>query len=67
MASKPTYEYSSVLALMRLAIVGDTMLGRGVAEALTAGAPASLVEPELAAMLRDAHRVPPPGTPAGRM
>jgi poly-gamma-glutamate capsule biosynthesis protein CapA/YwtB (metallophosphatase superfamily) len=39
---------------MRLAIVGDTMLGRGVAEALTAGAPALLVEPELAAMLRDA-------------
>ncbi|MDQ4103381.1 MAG: CapA family protein [Actinomycetota bacterium] len=39
---------------MRLAIVGDTMLGRGVAEALTTVAPASLVEPELAALLREA-------------
>jgi poly-gamma-glutamate synthesis protein (capsule biosynthesis protein) len=39
---------------MRLAIVGDTMLGRGVAEALTRVAPASLVEPEIAAMLREA-------------
>jgi poly-gamma-glutamate capsule biosynthesis protein CapA/YwtB (metallophosphatase superfamily) len=39
---------------MRLAIAGDTMLGRGVAEALTAVAPASLVEPELAEMLRGA-------------
>jgi poly-gamma-glutamate capsule biosynthesis protein CapA/YwtB (metallophosphatase superfamily) len=39
---------------MRLAIVGDTMLGRGVAEALTTVVPASLVEPELAALLREA-------------
>lgn len=39
---------------MLVAIVGDTMLGRGVAEALTAVAPASLVEPEIAAMLQDA-------------
>ncbi|MDQ3761893.1 MAG: CapA family protein [Actinomycetota bacterium] len=39
---------------MHLAIVGDTMLGRGVAEALTAVAPASLVEPELALLLREA-------------
>jgi hypothetical protein len=39
---------------MPLAIVGDTMLGRGVAEALTTVVPASLVEPELAALLREA-------------
>jgi poly-gamma-glutamate synthesis protein (capsule biosynthesis protein) len=63
---------------MRLAIVGDTMLGRGVAEALTAVAPASLVEPEVAEMLRGADvtvlnleccisdrgaRIPVPGKP----
>jgi poly-gamma-glutamate synthesis protein (capsule biosynthesis protein) len=39
---------------MLVAIVGDTMLGRGVAETLTTAAPASLVEPEIAAVLRDA-------------
>jgi poly-gamma-glutamate capsule biosynthesis protein CapA/YwtB (metallophosphatase superfamily) len=39
---------------MLVAIVGDTMLGRGVAETLTTVAPASLVEPEIAAVLRDA-------------
>jgi poly-gamma-glutamate capsule biosynthesis protein CapA/YwtB (metallophosphatase superfamily) len=39
---------------MRLALVGDTMLGRGVADALRRAAPASLVEPGLADVMRSA-------------
>jgi poly-gamma-glutamate capsule biosynthesis protein CapA/YwtB (metallophosphatase superfamily) len=52
----PRLDRSTSLSVyaMRLAIAGDTMLGRGVAEALTALAPTSLVEPELAALLREA-------------
>jgi len=39
---------------MRLALAGDTMLGRGVAEALAQASPLSLVTPEIAALMRAA-------------
>ncbi|HYY76263.1 MAG TPA: CapA family protein [Gaiellaceae bacterium] len=39
---------------MRLGLAGDTMLGRGVAEALTASAPESLVSPALVEIAREA-------------
>jgi poly-gamma-glutamate capsule biosynthesis protein CapA/YwtB (metallophosphatase superfamily) len=39
---------------MRLALAGDTMLGRGVATALATGPPARLVAPEVAELLRGA-------------
>jgi poly-gamma-glutamate synthesis protein (capsule biosynthesis protein) len=42
---------------MRLALAGDTMLGRGVARALAAGPPARLVAPEVAELMRAADLV----------
>ena len=39
---------------MRLALAGDTMLGRGVAGELERRPPQSLVDPELAEITRDA-------------
>ena len=39
---------------MKLALAGDTMLGRGVAEALAEREPASLVAPEVVALAREA-------------
>jgi len=39
---------------MRLALAGDTMLGRGVAEALAAGPPARLIAAEVAELMRSA-------------
>ena len=39
---------------MRLALAGDTMLGRGVAERLSSAAPESLVAPEVVAAAREA-------------
>jgi poly-gamma-glutamate capsule biosynthesis protein CapA/YwtB (metallophosphatase superfamily) len=39
---------------MRLALAGDTMLGRGVARALATGPPGRLVAPEVAELLRTA-------------
>jgi poly-gamma-glutamate capsule biosynthesis protein CapA/YwtB (metallophosphatase superfamily) len=42
---------------MRLALAGDTMLGRGVAARLATEPPASLVAPEVAATCRDADLV----------
>ncbi len=39
---------------MRLALAGDTMLGRGVADRLTSAPPTSLVAPEVAAACREA-------------
>src|SRR5205823_8730100 len=39
---------------MRLALAGDTMLGRGVADTLRRAAPGSLVEPGLADVMRSA-------------
>ena len=39
---------------MRLALAGDTMLGRKVGEALAQRSPQSLVEPELVGIVRDA-------------
>ena len=39
---------------MRLALAGDTMLGRGVAEALASGRPETLVTPEVVAIAREA-------------
>jgi poly-gamma-glutamate capsule biosynthesis protein CapA/YwtB (metallophosphatase superfamily) len=39
---------------VRLALAGDTMLGRGVAERLATLPPTSLVAPEVVALLRDA-------------
>jgi len=42
---------------MRLALAGDTMLGRGVARALAAGPPARLVAPEVAELMRSADLV----------
>jgi poly-gamma-glutamate capsule biosynthesis protein CapA/YwtB (metallophosphatase superfamily) len=40
-----------------IALLGDVMLGRGVAEALDSRAPADLWEPELRALLRDCDAV----------
>jgi poly-gamma-glutamate synthesis protein (capsule biosynthesis protein) len=40
---------------MRLALAGDTMLGRDVAEALTAVTPSSLVAPQLIELTRTAE------------
>ena len=37
---------------MRLALAGDTMLGRGVARALASGPPEALVAPEVVELLR---------------
>jgi len=42
---------------VRLALAGDTMLGRGVARALAAGPPARLVAPEVAELMRTADLV----------
>src|ERR687888_2479078 len=39
---------------MRVALGGDTMLGRGVADVLELAAPSSLVEPALAELMREA-------------
>jgi poly-gamma-glutamate capsule biosynthesis protein CapA/YwtB (metallophosphatase superfamily) len=39
---------------VRLALAGDTMLGRGVAEALASGRPETLVTPEVVAVAREA-------------
>lgn len=39
---------------IRLALAGDTMLGRGVAEVMATGPPSSLVAPELATLMRTA-------------
>jgi poly-gamma-glutamate capsule biosynthesis protein CapA/YwtB (metallophosphatase superfamily) len=40
--------------VMRLALAGDTMLGRGVAQSLARASPTSLVTPELAELMRAA-------------
>ena len=47
-------EGSPIPRTVRLALAGDTMLGRGVAEALAVEDPRSLVAPELAELMRDA-------------
>ena len=41
---------------MKVALAGDTMLGRGVAERIEVAGPDSLVDPEVAAVLREADR-----------
>lgn len=45
------------MAGIRLGLAGDTMLGRGVAEALARHGPASLVSPEVAALAEEADIV----------
>ena len=51
---------------IRLALAGDTMLGRGVAERLREGmAPGSLFAPEVVAIARDADRGDPGRRPVG--